>query len=59
MRRKREKCPRQREQHGEGLDAQGNMTHLRDGEAAGRASWGDGEAERLQVLDGAGSQRPW
>ena len=48
----------------EGLDAHGNMTHLRSREEAGRAgssraSWGLGEAERLQVPDGAGSWRPW
>ena len=47
----------------EGLDAHGNMTHLRSREEAGRAgspraSWGLGEAERPQVPDGAGSWRP-
>lgn len=47
----------------EGLDAHGNMTHLRSRAEAGRAgspraSWGLGEAERPQVPDSAGSWRP-
>lgn len=46
----------------QGLDAHGNMTHLRNREEAGQgwisaASWGLGEAERPQVPDGAGSWR--
>ena len=47
----------------EGLDTHGNMTHLRNREEVGRAgslgaSWGVGEAERLQVPDSAGSRKP-